>query len=202
MTIHAWVATAPKMPSKRPNRPCRDLVEHAEALALADLDEPLHVSALCSALAVSERTLRKAFHKTHGLPPCRHLRMLRLSQARRALLSADCKFATVTEIATSFGFVELGRFSVEYRKAFGECPSQTLHRTSPDRTLAVKWVEPPEQPPFGSLRTREVFAMPYGVTSSTFPKFESYRSATTTNNNRHSGARVTREARDKRARNP
>src|SRR5229473_6761019 len=38
--------------------------------------------------------------------------------------------------------------------------------------------------------------------SSTFPKFESYRSVTTTNNNRHSGARVTREARDKRARNP
>jgi hypothetical protein len=28
-----------------------------------------------------------------------------------------------------------------------------------------------------------------------FPKFESYRSVTTTNNNRHSGARVTREAR-------
>src|SRR5216684_2365406 len=39
-------------------------------------------------------------------------------------------------------------------------------------------------------------------TRSTFPKFESYRSVTTTNNNRHSGARVTREARDKRARNP
>ncbi len=41
-----------------------------------------------------------------------------------------------------------------------------------------------------------------GTTSSTFPKFESYRSVATTNNNRHSGARVTREARDKRARNP
>jgi AraC-like DNA-binding protein len=63
--------------------------------------------------------------------------MLRLSQARRSLLSADGKSATVTEIATSFGFVELGRFSVEYRKAFGESPSQTLQRTSPDRTLAI-----------------------------------------------------------------
>src|SRR5260370_16204922 len=40
------------------------------------------------------------------------------------------------------------------------------------------------------------------TTSSTFPKFESYQSVTTTNNNRHSGARVTREARHKRARNP
>jgi hypothetical protein len=29
----------------------------------------------------------------------------------------------------SFGFAELGRFSVEYKKAFGESPSQTLYRT-------------------------------------------------------------------------
>jgi AraC-like DNA-binding protein len=52
--------------------------------------------------------------------------MLRLSQARRALLSSDCNVVTVTEIATGFGFVELGRFSVEYRKMFGESPSDSL----------------------------------------------------------------------------
>jgi transcriptional regulator GlxA family with amidase domain len=137
MTIHGWVATVAELPSTRANTSCNTLVERAEKLALADLDEPLHISALCRSLAVSERTLRKVFHKTYGVPPCRHLRMLRLSQARRALLSADSKSATVTEIATSFGFVELGRFSVEYRKAFGESPSQTLQRTSPDRTLAI-----------------------------------------------------------------
>jgi AraC-like DNA-binding protein len=113
------------------------LVERAEQLALADLDEPLHITTLCRVLDVSERTLRKAFHRMHGVPPCRHLRMLRLSQARRALLSADGDRVTVTEIATGFGFMELGRFSVEYRKVFGESPSQTLQRTSPDSTFAV-----------------------------------------------------------------
>jgi AraC-like DNA-binding protein len=138
MTIHGWVATAAEMPSTRSTTVCQTLVERAERLALAaDLDERLHISALCRVLLVSERTLRKAFYKTYGVPPCRHLRMLRLSHARRFLLSADGKFTTVTEIATSFGFLELGRFSVEYRKAFGESPSQTLQRTSPDRTLAV-----------------------------------------------------------------
>jgi AraC-like DNA-binding protein len=72
-----------------------------------------------------------------GLPPCRHFRMLRLSEARRALLAADRELVTVTEIATSFGFVELGRFSVEYRKVFGESPSQTMHHAPPRRILTV-----------------------------------------------------------------
>jgi transcriptional regulator GlxA family with amidase domain len=107
-----------------------DLVVQAEAIALAELDSPLHISALCNALAVSERTLRKAFHNIHGVPPCRHLRMQRLSRARRALLSSDSSLTTVTEIATFYGFAELGRFSVEYRSVFGESPSETLQRTS------------------------------------------------------------------------
>jgi transcriptional regulator GlxA family with amidase domain len=134
MTIHRWVTTGAEMPSAQAGTCCRALVERAETLALADLDQPLHISALCRALAVSERTLRKAFHRTHGVPPCRHLRMLRLSQARHALLSADGNLVTVTEIATGFGFVELGRFSVEYRKVFGESPSQTLSRAAHCRT--------------------------------------------------------------------
>jgi transcriptional regulator GlxA family with amidase domain len=135
MATRQWIATAAETSPARENNPCRDLVEQAEHLALADIDEPLHIAALCRALEVSERTLRKAFHKIHGLPPCRHLRMLRLSQARRALLSADCQGTTVTEIAMCFGFVELGRFSVEYRKVFGENPSQTLYRASRTKTF-------------------------------------------------------------------
>jgi AraC-like DNA-binding protein len=135
MSIHGSFATAAETSSARKNKPCRDLVEQAENLALADVDEPLHISAICCVLAVSERTLRKAFHKVRGLPPCRHLRILRLSRARRALLSADFRRTTVTEIATCFGFVELGRFSVEYRKVFGESPSQTLYRASQIKAL-------------------------------------------------------------------
>jgi AraC-like DNA-binding protein len=130
MAIHHWGAIVKERSFARENRSCSDLVEKAEKLALAEIDEPLQISAVCRALAVSQRTLRKAFRATYGLPPCRRLRLLRLSEARRVLLAADCRRVTVTQIATGFGFLELGRFSVEYRKLFGETPSQTLRRQS------------------------------------------------------------------------
>ena len=120
--------SVPPTVGKRAGKPNHELVERAERLALANFQTPLDIATLCRTLAVSERTLRKAFQKIRGLPPCRRLRMLRLSGARRVLLSAHGRCVTVTEIATSFGFVELGRFSVEYRKTFGESPSETLGR--------------------------------------------------------------------------
>lgn len=130
MTIHRATAAEENDDLSGPpeSQSCRDLVEQAEILALTD--EPLHISALCRTLQVSERTLRKAFHKIHRIPPCRRLRWLRMYRARRALQSADRRLATVTGIATHFGFMELGRFSVEYRSLFGESPSQTLHPTT------------------------------------------------------------------------
>ena len=130
MSTCNWSPSAVLKLGKRVGKPNQKLVEQAETLALANFQTQLDIPTLCRALAVSERTLRKAFQKIRGLPPCRRLRMLRLSGARRVLLSARGRCVTVTEIATSFGFVELGRFSVEYRKMFGESPSETLDRRS------------------------------------------------------------------------
>jgi AraC-like DNA-binding protein len=130
MSLQPWGARVAEEPDGRVSHSSLNLVQRAEVLALADLDKSLHVATLAHTLAVSERTLRKAFKNTYGLSPCRHLRMLRLSRVRRALLSAHDQVVTVTEIATEFGFAELGRFSVEYRKVFGESPSVTLRRSS------------------------------------------------------------------------
>ena len=129
MTVGPWSEGFTRASSRPGIGASLDLARKAEVLALANLDRPLNITALCRLLCVSERTLRKAFTITYGLSPCRHLRMLRLLRAREALeSSSSCQVPTVTEIAMHFGFAELGRFAVEYRKVFGESPSATLSR--------------------------------------------------------------------------
>jgi AraC-like DNA-binding protein len=79
---------------------------------------------------VSSRTLRNAFVRYRGLPPIKALLHLRLDGARAALLRGGTGI-TITQIATRWGFRELGRFSVAYRQRFNESPSQTLQRQHP-----------------------------------------------------------------------
>lgn len=61
--------------------------------------------------------------------------------AQRALRHADPGSTTVPEVATGFGFWELGRFSVAYRCLFGETPPTTLRR-SPDAPRTGETAQP------------------------------------------------------------
>jgi hypothetical protein len=49
-----------------------------------------------------------------------------MEAVRHALEAARPGEATVTRIATDFGFFELGRFAAMYTSLFGERPSDTL----------------------------------------------------------------------------
>lgn len=125
----AQQSSEPKsIPGGRDRQHYRQIVELIEDMAREPTDEPLHIDHICRAAGVSQRTLRNAFQEIHGSPPYRHLRTMRMGEARKALLSPASSTQTVTEVAMHFGFLELGRFSVEYRRAFGECPSATLRR--------------------------------------------------------------------------
>src|SRR5499427_3104092 len=98
----------------------------------ANPDSTLHLTDLCAAAAASDRTLRILCQEHLGMSPTRYLWLRRMHLARRALRMADPTTATVTEIATSYAFWELGRFAVAYRSLFGETPSATLRRPPED----------------------------------------------------------------------
>ena len=104
-----------------------------EELLSANRHRPLHMPEICAATGVPERTLRHFCQKHLGMAPVRYLWLRRMQLARVALMHADPATATVTEIATSHGFWELGRFSVAYRTLFGESPSVSLRRPQNDR---------------------------------------------------------------------
>jgi len=106
----------------------RQIVDRVENLTRQPTGKPSRITDLCKIVGVSQRMLRSAFHQVHGIAPYRYIRRLRMNEARKALSSPWSPAVTVTHIATDCGFLELGRFSVEYRLAFGECPSATLRR--------------------------------------------------------------------------
>jgi len=70
---------------------------------------------ICSAIGVRERKLRACCQEELGMSPFQHLWLRRMCLAREALQTADPSIRTVTEIATEYGFGELGR-SVSIRR--------------------------------------------------------------------------------------
>jgi AraC-like DNA-binding protein len=91
-------------------------------------EQSLFIPEICKAIGVSGRTLRQCCQEQLGVSPKHYLLLRRMHLTRRALRTAAPDAATVTDLATRYGFWQLGRFAVEYRSLFGETPSTTLHR--------------------------------------------------------------------------
>jgi AraC family ethanolamine operon transcriptional activator len=105
-----------------------EAVSRAEAYMRRHLDGTPPLGRLCRLTGLSERSLRNAFYSVYGMSPTRYMRVLRLRGVHRALREGPSNRATVTTVATHYGFYELGRFAGTYRAAFGETPSDTLRR--------------------------------------------------------------------------
>jgi AraC-like DNA-binding protein len=93
----------------------------------ANLDQPITVADLVAVSGVAGCTLFMHFKAYKGMSPLRYLRNARLRRVREALLRGD-PGSGVTATAMSAGFTHMGRFSLTYRRHFGESPSQTLGR--------------------------------------------------------------------------
>jgi AraC family ethanolamine operon transcriptional activator len=83
------------------------------------------VASLASRLGVSRRTLEYAFKAYFDQSPAAYIRSIQLNEVRRALIDAQNYERTIGDIAADWGIWHLSRFSQQYRRQFGELPSQT-----------------------------------------------------------------------------
>ena len=101
-------------------------LRRAEDYIHSHLRETFSLLDLIEAAGTSPSTLLRTFNAHHGVSPMQYVKRLRLKAVRRSLLAADPQNVTVGRVASEFGFRQLGRFSAEYRRVFGELPSVTL----------------------------------------------------------------------------
>jgi len=93
------------------------------------MEEAISIIDVCAVLHVEQRVLNYCFQEVIGMSPISYLKYLRLNKVRRELLRVSSASCNIGNIAASSGFWHLSRFSNEYRKLFGELPSNTVRRS-------------------------------------------------------------------------
>jgi AraC-like DNA-binding protein len=106
--------------------PERQAVQVARDFIERNLARPISVRDIAEAADVSVRTLQNHFSEDLDRTVTGYVRDRRLERVRAELADASPTGATVTAIASRWGFNHLGRFAVVYRSRFGESPSHTL----------------------------------------------------------------------------
>jgi AraC-like DNA-binding protein len=91
----------------------------------ANWRQPLNIESLAAVTGGSARSIFKAFKETRGVSPMAFVKSVRLKHAR-ALLQAKDETISVIDVAFQCGFLNPGHFARDYRRAFGELPSETL----------------------------------------------------------------------------
>lgn len=124
----ALLAAALPAPPERGNAAARRrLVAQVHERVLAAPECNPTVDELCAALHVSRRTLQYAFAEEAGVSPLTYVRSLRLNGVRRRLREPAAG-QTVQAAAAAWGYWNLSAFAADYRRQFGERPSETLAR--------------------------------------------------------------------------
>jgi AraC-like DNA-binding protein len=116
------------MPDRRPPQSRQQrLVEAAIRIARERAHEIHSVKDLCGESGASERTLRRGFNERFGISPKSYLQAQRLIGSRRDFRTSS-QGETITDIANRWGFWHMGQFAADYKRQFGELPSETLQR--------------------------------------------------------------------------
>jgi AraC family ethanolamine operon transcriptional activator len=72
------------------------------------------------------RTLEYIFRDYFNVTPKVYLKSRRLAAVRHELLRSLHSKSSINEIANRWGFWHMSQFATDYRRFFGELPSETL----------------------------------------------------------------------------
>lgn len=86
--------------------------------------EDIELETLSQISNMSIRSIYNAFSRVFSTTPKSYVKLVKLRRLRSDLLQGHCR--NITEAALDYGFSHLGRFSSDYRKRFGELPSETM----------------------------------------------------------------------------
>lgn len=101
------------------------VISRVKAFVADHLQDPISVADLAAAAGTSIRTLHTTCRRELGRTPLGYVREARLSECRTEFLNASSDL-TIGEVARRWGFGHAGRFSTQYRDAYGEYPRDTL----------------------------------------------------------------------------
>jgi AraC-like DNA-binding protein len=102
-------------------------VRRVEAYIEANAHLPVTLETLVEIGGVSATALFEGFRRFRQTTPMAALRDHRMRRAHAEFEKAGVG-DSVTSIATRWGFYHLGRFAADYKKRYGETPSETLSR--------------------------------------------------------------------------
>lgn len=91
-------------------------------------NSPITVHELTQVVGAGVRTLEYVFRDYFDVTLKVYLTTRRFIGARRELQRSNADSTRIGDVAITWGFWHLSRFSADYRKFFGELPSQTLRQ--------------------------------------------------------------------------
>ena len=106
-------------------KPSNHIFKKTQDFIESNIDHKLNILSLCKEVGVCERNLRYIFKDKIGISPKKYIQSVKLNKVRR-MLKTNPMSENVNNIATSFGFWHSGQFAADYKRLFGELPSDTL----------------------------------------------------------------------------
>ena len=104
------------------------VVDRACEVMLSQPELPPSILQVCHTIGASPRKLEYCFRDVLGTTPLQYLRAVRLNGVRRDLRRNADPAVGVQDIASRWGFWHMSDLSADYKRQFGELPSQTLRR--------------------------------------------------------------------------